>query len=158
MTGPDVDLDNLILRGAEAIDLPAVVRLLEVAGLPATDVEAHLATLVVAVMDGRAIAVGGLETCGPAALLRSLVVTAELRDHGIGRALCDRLEAMARDSGVADIYLLTETAEGFFRARGYTRIERQAAPAAIANTQQFSALCPASAVLMHRRAAAMHPA
>ena len=38
----------------------------------------------------------------------------------------------------------------WFAARGWRRIERSAAPAGIAASREFAALCPASAALMER--------
>jgi amino-acid N-acetyltransferase len=44
--------------------------------------------------------------------------------------------------------LLTTTAAAFFEKRGYRRLARTSAPAAIRATTQFSALCPSTATLM----------
>ena len=60
---------------------------------------------------------------------------------------------LARTRGVAEIYLLTNTAERFFERVGYQRMPRDSAPAAIRTTQEFAALCPASAALMRKRLA-----
>jgi amino-acid N-acetyltransferase len=99
--------------------------------------------------DGRdVVAAVGLEVFGKVALLRSLVVDPQLRRQGLGMHLTKAAEALARRTGVETIYLLTTTAEEFFRARGYRIVARSEAPAAIPSTTQFSALCPSTAVLM----------
>ena len=97
---------------------------------------------------GRVLGVVGLETFGPVALLRSLAVAGAARGRGLGAALVAHAEQAAVALGAADAYLLTETAEGFFARRGYRRVDRAAAPPAIARTSQFAGLCPASAVFM----------
>ncbi len=91
----------------------------------------------------------GLEIYGAEALLRSLVVDPSLRSTGLGSALVER--AHAATHGVGTLYLLTTTAETFFARRGYHRIDRAVAPAAIRSTREFSGLCPASSAFMFKR-------
>jgi amino-acid N-acetyltransferase len=50
--------------------------------------------------------------------------------------------------GVRSIYLLTTTAEVFFKRLGYERIERSRAPPSIERTREFASLCPASSAFM----------
>ena len=45
-------------------------------------------------------------------------------------------EKLAVDCGVRDLYLLTMTAEHFFAARGYQKIDRAKAPQSIQGTTQ----------------------
>jgi amino-acid N-acetyltransferase len=93
----------------------------------------------------------GLEIYGREALLRSLVVDPSLRSTGLGSALVERAEAYAANHGVGTLYLLTTTAEAFFAHRGYHRIDRSLAPAAIRSTGEFAGLCPASSAFMFKR-------
>jgi amino-acid N-acetyltransferase len=90
----------------------------------------------------------GLELFGEVALLRSLVVTDELRGKGAGSRLLRHAEDHARGQGVQFLYLLTTTAEGFFSARGYHQAGRDSAPQAIRATREFSSICPASSAFM----------
>ena len=90
----------------------------------------------------------GLERYGDVALLRSLVVASERMGRGIGKGLVAAAEALAAKLQVRSIYLLTTTAADFFESRGFRRIRREQAPPQIQSTQEFSSLCPASAVLM----------
>jgi amino-acid N-acetyltransferase len=93
----------------------------------------------------------GLEIYGADALLRSLVVDPALRSKGLGSALVERAEAHAAAHAVGTLYLLTTTAEAFFTRRGYHRIDRTVAPAAIRSTREFAGLCPASSAFMFKR-------
>jgi hypothetical protein len=43
---------------------------------------------------------------------------------------------------------LTTTAAGYFERRGYVRVERHALPGPIRRSEEFTQLCPASAVAM----------
>jgi len=134
------------------VALAAVSRLLIEAALPTADLtpgklEHFLARGKTEAPQG----VVGLELYPPVALLRSLAVAASARGHGIGSALLADAERYAREHQVKEIYLLTTTAERFFARAGYERIERDAAPEAIQETQEFSTLCPASSALMRKR-------
>lgn len=137
-----------LLRPASPDDLDAIAALLATSQLPTEGVAQHLAAFVVFESDSEILGAGGLEIYGTCALLRSLAVAEASRAAGIGKRICERLEASARERGVVEIFLLTETAEAFFRHRGYTAVDRSEAPAAIAATREFSALCPESAALL----------
>lgn len=93
----------------------------------------------------------GLELFGTDALLRSLAVAQEARGKGCGRRLVQAAEGHARSRGATSLYLLTTSAEKFFRRLGYAEVPREAVPDAIRATPEFSALCPASAVAMSKR-------
>lgn len=93
----------------------------------------------------------GIEIHGTEALLRSLVVDPTVRSKGLGSALVERAEAHAATHGVGTLYLLTTTAENFFARRGYHRVDRTLAPAAIRSTREFAGLCPASSAFMCKR-------
>jgi amino-acid N-acetyltransferase len=143
-----------------AAELDYVERLLTEADLPADDVREKARGFYLGVADGgpddegehagRRVGCGGVEAHGDAGLLRSVVVAPELRGEGYGAALCSALEARARAEGVSELYLLTTTAADFFESRGYERVSRAGAPAAIRETTQFAELCPDSAVCMRR--------
>jgi amino-acid N-acetyltransferase len=96
-------------------------------------------------------AIVGIELCGPDALLRSLAVEPALRAHGVGSDLVMHAEEYARARGARTIYLLTTTAEAFFRSRGYSLTPRESAPPAIRATSEFSGLCPATSAFLSKR-------
>jgi amino-acid N-acetyltransferase len=134
---------------ATAGDRLAVVALLDAAGLPTSDLGAASDLRLRVVRDrGRVVGAIGLERFGTSGLLRSLVVAPEMRGRGLGGVLVDAVERDARSAGLDALVLLTQTAEPFFAARGYARIERAAAPEAVKTSAEFASLCPASAVTM----------
>lgn len=83
-------------------------------------------------------------------LLRSLAVADEAKGQGLGTRLVQELEQFCKKQGLTDLYLLTTTAEDFFDHLRYTRVDRVAVPAAIQASAEFSAICPADAVVMHK--------
>lgn len=139
----------LLDTGSES-DLPAVRRLLTESGLPLDGLMDVPTRLVVARDGDRVVGAGALEFHGQNGLLRSLIVTPELRASGIGSGIVTELERFADEKGLAGIYLLTETAEGFFSRRGYRRIGRDDAPAAVRVSVEWAVACGESAVPMQR--------
>ncbi len=126
--------------------------LLERCDLPTSDLEAHHLEHFLAC--GRAdnlSGVVGLEFFGKIALLRSLAVVDEVRGLGFGNALVVGAEQYAVTKGVCELYLLTMTAEIFFQRLEYVTVDRDNVPDTIRGTQQFSGLCPDSAVVMVKK-------
>jgi amino-acid N-acetyltransferase len=135
-----------------APDRTAVLQLLESASLPTADLgEADMNDFLHAGSPHAPIGIVGVQFFGADALLRSLVVNAEHRTRGLGRALVERAELHARERAATTIYLLTTTAESFFLARGYSVASRDSAPAAIRATPEFAGLCPASSAFLSKR-------
>jgi amino-acid N-acetyltransferase len=126
--------------------------LLAAASLPTSDLtDEQLTSFFYCGPATKPAALVGLEIYGAEALLRSLVVDPSLRTTGLGSALVERVEAHAANHGVGTLYLITTTAEAFFARRGYHRIDRAVAPAAIRSTREFAGLCPASSAFMFKR-------
>lgn len=137
------------IEAARRSDLAGIRWLLNYEELPVDDLdESSVERFLVCRDEKGVVAAVGLEIFERVALLRSLVVSPERRGQGLGVRLTRAAEALASRSGVESIYLLTTTAEEFFRARGYRILARSEAPAAIQCTTQFSALCPSTAILM----------
>lgn len=142
-------MDMLALRPQ---DTEAVARLLAACALPAADLTpAHLRHFW-GCRDGDAlVGVVGLEVYDRAALLRSLAVVPSCRGQGLGHDLVRCIEAYAEEQGVEVVYLLTTTAAPFFGSRGYEVVPRDAAPASIRQTAEFTEMCPSEAVCMAKR-------
>ncbi|MGB7920204.1 MAG: arsenic resistance N-acetyltransferase ArsN2 [Desulfobacterales bacterium] len=98
--------------------------------------------------EGELEGVVGLELFGAVALLRSLAVVSSRRRTGLGSKLVAHVEDYARNKGIKSLYLLTHTAESFFKHRGYQRTGRDDAPTAIRETKEFSEICPVSSAFM----------
>jgi len=92
----------------------------------------------------------GLEPKGDVGLLRSLAVAKAYRRQGLGIELVRKIEEYARSQQIAVLYLLTLTADGFFARRGYQKTDRESAPSALQETNEFKSLCPQTAVCMKK--------
>ncbi|MCI0442093.1 arsenic resistance N-acetyltransferase ArsN2, partial [bacterium] len=120
------------------------------ANLPFEDVENGIGHFLLARSEERLIGCVGLQICGDDALLRSLAVTEKERNRGLGKALVQEILEYASRLNLQNIYLLTTTAENFFRKHGFVNANRTEAPDAIRMTSEFSSLCPSTAVFMYK--------
>ena len=104
------------------------------------------------------VAIIGLEQFQSAGLLRSLAVSPNYRGRGLAQELVRHVESFAASHGVESLFLLTTTAEAFFRKRGYCPASRLEAPQAIQATSQFSGLCPSSSAFLSKCIKRANPA
>jgi amino-acid N-acetyltransferase len=140
------------IRRGESSDLPLVLKLLTVAGLPTADLtQANNVRMWILVAGQSPRGVIALQRFGSDGLLRSLAIAPEYRQRGFGRVLVARLEHESVADGIAQLVLLTETAEVFFQKLGYLSIDRSSVSEELKKSSEFHALCPASAVCMQKR-------
>jgi amino-acid N-acetyltransferase len=146
------------IRSGQSADRAAVTALLKAAGLPTDDLTSalHLQLWVLETED-TPIGVIGIERFKASALLRSLAIAPNYQRRGLGRRLVEQLERDVRIVGVEQLFLLTETAESFFRQLGYVVIDRRYVPDDVKQSAEFRSLCPASAVCMTKSVLAYLP-
>jgi amino-acid N-acetyltransferase len=131
-------------------ELAAVTALLAASSLPTAGLADRGVDLQVARVDGRIVGCVALETYADGALLRSLAVAPEWRGRGLGVRLTDTALERAHAAGHPGVFLLTETAEAFFVARGFRTVARDEVPAGVRGSIEFREACPASATAMAR--------
>lgn len=136
-------------RATEA-DVPAIEALLTKAELPLDGAATAFETGVVARDGDRIVGAAALEPYGEAGLLRSVVVDADERGSGVGRQVVAAAEALARDLGMTELYLLTETAVEWFPRLGYAPVDRADVPDAVKESIEFRVLCADTGVAMRR--------
>ncbi|MEO8030386.1 MAG: arsenic resistance N-acetyltransferase ArsN2 [Gemmatimonadota bacterium] len=141
-------LHELRFRLADAADRPAVESLLSSESLPIVGVANALSRFWLVDRDGKLLGMAGLEAYGTAALLRSVLVIPEWRGLGLAGQLVGRVLDDARAVGVQEVYLLTTTAEGYFRALGFVPVARNLVAAEVQSSVEFREACPASAACL----------
>jgi len=139
------------IQFAKPEDFEEIRDLLKSANLPFEDVENGTGPFLLARNQEKLIGCIGLQICGEDALLRSLAVSESDRNQGLGKTLLQEILEYASRLRLYNIYLLTSTAENFFRKYGFANADRTKAPDAIRETSEFSSLCPASAIFMSKR-------
>jgi amino-acid N-acetyltransferase len=140
---------SIAYRKAQKADEATVRTLLEHAGLHTESIGTGTTEFYVVEETGAIIGVAGFEFYGVDALLRSVAITSNLRNKGIGSAFIDWMLSTAKARGTGRIVLLTRTAEGFFGKKGFVTVDRsQIANEAMMKCSEFAYLCPASCATM----------
>jgi amino-acid N-acetyltransferase len=125
-----------------------IIALLQSQQLPVEDLPSQLSDFFVAREDDKVIGLIGMEQYGEYGLLRSMVVHPDFRNQQIAAALVDTLEQRAGATGIKALYLLTETAAGYFGRKGFSTVQRETVPDAVKVSTEFSHVCPVSATVM----------
>jgi len=141
------------IERAQTVDRTAMESLLEANDLPTAGFEFAAATAVVARAEtgaGEIVGLAAIEPYGSVGLLRSVCVAPPLRSAGLGRRLVTEAEAIATDLGIGQLYLLTETAGDWFPRLGYELVAREAVPAQLLGSPEFTGACPDNAHLLRK--------
>ena len=141
-----MELSSKTVNDIQSFD--AFRSLLQSSNLPHADLNFH-DHLLVGYYDGAVlVGTGGLEIYGDYALLRSLTVKIGARGLSLGSFITKDLIAQAKKKKLKGIYLLTETAHGFFQLKGFKDVTRVDVPEAVRSSSEFSHVCPTSAACM----------
>lgn len=140
---------SLVLQKAEITNLPEITKILKEENLVYQDMGTENIDFFLAHEKSLFIGIIGLEKYKGIGLLRSLVVKMEHRNKGYGAKICKELMNYAKKNEISELFLLTCTAKNFFEKIGFEIVERDNVPDLIKNTQEFSNLCPSTAVCIH---------
>ena len=141
-----MELDYKIIKDTESFE--AFRSLLKASALPADDLDFNRDLLVGYYEGDQLVGTGALEIYGPYALLRSLSVKMGIRGKAVGTTITEYLLAEAKARKLKAIYLLTETARGFFLKKGFDDAKREEVPEEIKRSAEYSKLCSQSAAVM----------
>ena len=140
-------------RDAVVQDVGGIENLLEKCNLPVNDIMENIDNFIVSELENKIVGVGGYETHGEIALIRSIAVDQAYRGKSIGVNIYHLLEKKIKHIGIKEVYLLTETATDYFKTLGFTIKERTSIPAVVTQTKQFKELCPSTAIVMFNKIA-----
>jgi len=141
---------SITLVPARLSDYAVVAALLEREHLPLDGLRQHFENALVARAGNRIIGCAALEVYEGGALLRSVAVDAEYRRAGVGSNLTDAAVQLARRRLVPAVYLLTTTAEQFFRKFNFEIVDRADVPRSVTASEEFAHACPSTAIVMRR--------
>jgi amino-acid N-acetyltransferase len=139
------------MQTATAIDLPAVLELLEANKLPTAGVQDHLEHFLLEFTGSDLTACAGLEVHDHAGLLRSVAVADSHRAMGLGSKLVQTILEQARNQKLSSVSLLTETAHDYFPRFGFEITPRESLPESLHASAEFRGACPDSAIAMTLR-------
>lgn len=135
----------------EPKNIKTVTEFLTIYKLPVSDLMEGNTELFLAYDEEELVATIGLEKYGSTGLLRSLAVKESYRNLQLADKMIRGLFAVCESQQITDVYLLTTTAEKYFLKKGFLQVDRESVPHSIKQSREFRSICPASAVVMHRR-------
>lgn len=156
MMGSDPQTDLLMKRSIPPLkivpalteDFPNIEKLLRVQQLPTEDVTPQIFFRVIKSTAGQVVGCCGLEIHDSLGLLRSLAVATNFQQQGLGQQLVNDIIAIAKENQISCLYLITTTANTFFKKFGFETVAREDVPLTIQQTREYSHLCPTSATVM----------
>lgn len=146
-----MELTYKIIQDTESFE--AFRNLLRSSGLPADDLNFEKDLLIGYYEGDTLVGTGALEVYGPYALLRSLSVKLGIRGKSVGSTITEYLLQEARKKKLKQIFLLTETARGFFQKKGFSDIPRTEVPDEVKESSEFSHVCSETAAVMTKQIA-----
>ena len=141
-------MPDIAITAATPADVTAIKALLAANSLPTAGVDEHWRTFVIARDGGKVVACGGAEAYQFAALIRSIAVASDYRSRGLGRRIVRQLLDRLASRGLREFYLLTTTAEEYFRKRGFKTIDRDEVHPQLLSSREFQDACPSTATCM----------
>jgi amino-acid N-acetyltransferase len=146
---------SVTIAKASYADLQEILALLAAVQLPQDGVAEHLDGFLIARDGHRLVGCAGLERYRELGLLRSVAVSPDHQQGGLGTRLTAALLDEAANSGVEEVVLLTTTARDFFALRfGFAEVERAAYDERLVESPEWRLPRCASAVCMAYRAQA----
>ncbi|MHA3964621.1 MAG: arsenic resistance N-acetyltransferase ArsN2 [Candidatus Thorarchaeota archaeon SMTZ1-45] len=147
-------VDEFRIENAKISDHSAIVVLLRNTKLPPDGIEVHMENFLIIrhpeAAVGSEFLVGsvGLEIYGKSALLRSLAVHPDFQGKGLGTRLVNRITETAKTKGISRLFLLTDTAEDYFKKKGFVIVPRDQVPEDMKKSIEFTTLCTSSPSMM----------
>jgi len=138
----------MTIKKANEADLSAIIALLQANNLPVDDIKLGEQQFLIAQNDEQIVGCIGIEPFGKDAILRSLAVDEAWRNQKIANRLYLQLLDDCLENGITRLFLLTNTAQGYFERLGWTIANRNEVPPAVGASAEFAHLCPSTAVCM----------
>lgn len=142
---------NIEIFPATNLDFNEIKILLSDNNLPVSDIKKDCISFFKAVENNNIIGIIGLEKYKNTGLLRSLAVKDGYKNLKIGERLVRYLFTFCQGKNIDELYLLTTTAEKYFKKFKFEKIERPKVPEEIMQTDEFKNICPESASVMRKR-------
>jgi len=138
----------ILLKNASPAQVPSLVDFLQKVNLSASDLPTDSSGFTLAFDGEQIVGSAGMDLMGNRGLLRSVAVAETHRNQQLGQRLFAAALDYARSHQVQEVFLITNTAERYFEKNGFQSVDRSDLPDDIVQTEQFTALCPSTAVVM----------
>ena len=135
----EINIKNTVVVYAAADEISHIESILTEVNLPKEDILPHIHNFLLLKVKDKKIGTIGLEIYEKSAILRSFAVRPDHQGKGLGLLLFDKVIELAQNKNIAEIYLLTDTAEQFFKKNGFEVFPRANVPDRLKSTFEFKA-------------------
>lgn len=139
-----------IIQLLNQLEINEVKELLLSSNLPTSDLNNAPIHFFGMKKNNKLIVTGALEVYGNNAVLRSVAVSNNFQNNGYGKQIVRYLEEVALEMKISHLFLLTTSAENFFKKLKYLPIQRHSCPPKILSSSQFTDICPQSSVCLFK--------
>lgn len=146
-----INSSNITYREAEAADFESISSILNLSGLPNKDIHPLRQHFIIAEIMGKIVGCAAIEVHGNYGLFRSLAVIDAFRNLKVGSGLLNRIIQLSKNMELNELFLLTTTAPDYFRRAGWEQISRNEVPTQIAESTEFTSICPSTAICMNKQ-------
>ena len=146
LTNQSFQIDEAILE-----DLNSLQLLLRRSELVYEEIENHLGNFFVIKVENKVVGCAGIEQYEDVGLLRSVVIDVEFQGRGLGRKIVGKMIDYALTKGIVNLYLLTNSAEDFFKKFDFKIIPRSDVDSRIQQTYEYTTGCEETASVMVKR-------
>jgi len=141
-------MSSIEINNLQEKDFPKILVLLKECDLPVSDINFDKQEFLVAEINSEIVGSIALEKYGKNGILRSFAVRKAYRNQKIGEKLYNKTIALSKSSGIEQLYLLTTTAEQYFKKVGWKVIDRTKVPEEISSSTEFASVCPSISICM----------
>lgn len=149
---------SILIRRAEAQDIPIIEGLLQGANVNPGGVADHITNFLLVEVDHgedrakEAVGTVGLEIYeGKYGVMRSLVMKNDSWNAQVGLELIRLFLAFAETTGIQELYLLTKSTAAFFIHMGFSTAAPESIPSSVAQSPHFAAYANANVTAMVKK-------
>ncbi len=145
-----INLDTQIEK-AQPEDLDSIILLMKKQKLVSEEIKEHLENFYVIKYENEIIGCAGIEHYEDVGLLRSVAIDTRFQGKGLGKKIVSKMLSVAQEKGIVYLYLLTDTAENFFKRFSFKIISRNKVDKRIKQTYEYSTGCEETAIVMIKK-------
>jgi len=131
-------------------NIPKLKEFLKSLDLVFEDIEEHIENFLIIKKNSSIIGCSAVENYEKVGLLRSVGVDPNYQGQGLGKLITNHSIGFAKDLGIKELYLLTDTAKDFFKKFGFEVVSRETVDNQIKQTYEYRKGCPETSNIMKK--------
>ncbi|NPD87402.1 MAG: GNAT family N-acetyltransferase [Asgard group archaeon] len=139
------------IQKVELDDLNILKEFMKKLNLVYEEIEKHLEDFFIIRVENKTVGCAGIEHYDDVGLLRSVGIDEELQGKGLGKKIVTKMIDYALEKGIVNLYLITNSAEDFFKKFDFTIVSRSEVDSRIQQTYEYTTGCEETASVMVKK-------